>query len=180
MSSGPTSSATALPCSCGQSASFQGGSGGSSIPPTSCSRHSRKPSRPRRNSPGRPEAQVLGYLRRALTNNLIDAARKFAPAKGELSPDAAAQSSLRLADWIAADHTSPSERADRGGAFNRLAEGLAKLPDCATRRRRGLRYLQGMKVTEIARILGKSEGAVSQLLHRGVSALRVELSELDS
>ena len=35
-----------------------------------------------------------------------------------------------------------------------------------------LRYLQGMKVAAIAGLLGRSEGAVSLLLHRAVVALR--------
>src|SRR5690348_7246964 len=59
---------------------------------------------------GRSELEVLAYLRRALSNNLIDAARKFARTQSDVSPDDFARSSVRLADWLAADHTSPSER----------------------------------------------------------------------
>lgn len=122
---------------------------------------------------GRPEHEVLAYLRRALTHNLIDAARKFAPTKAEA---AALGSSVRLADWLAADQTSPSERADRNERYARLAVALADLPD-DQRRAVELRYLQGMKVTDIAALFGRSEGAVSLLLHRAVGKLRLELVE---
>src|SRR5262245_52612428 len=66
---------------------------------------------------GLSDHEVLAYLRRALANNLIDATRKFERAKDDLSPDVAVASSLRLADWLAADQTSPSERADRNERF---------------------------------------------------------------
>jgi RNA polymerase sigma-70 factor (ECF subfamily) len=122
---------------------------------------------------GKPDHEVLAYLRRALAHNLIDAARKFAPTKADL---VSAESSIRLADWLAADHTSPSERADRNERFARLAVALAELPD-AQRVAVQMRYLQGMKVTEIAKALDRSVGAVSLLLHRAVSTLKLELNE---
>ena len=59
------------------------------------------------------------YLRRALCNDLIDAARKHARARSDVSPDDVAQSSVRLADWLEAAHTSPSERAARNEQFER-------------------------------------------------------------
>ncbi len=123
---------------------------------------------------GRPDHEVLAYLRRALTHNLIDATRKHAPARGDLA--AVGESSLRLADWLAAEQTSPSERADRNERFERLAAALAELPE-SQRVAVELRYLHGLKVTDIASRLGKTEGAVSLLLHRAVTALRLELTE---
>jgi RNA polymerase sigma-70 factor, ECF subfamily len=123
---------------------------------------------------GRPDHEVLAYLRRALTHNLIDATRKYAPTKAEA---AALGSSVRLADWLAAEQTSPSERADRNERFERLAVALTDLPD-SQRVVVELRYLHGMKVTDIAHELGKTEGAVSLLLHRAVTKLRVVLTAL--
>jgi RNA polymerase sigma-70 factor (ECF subfamily) len=125
---------------------------------------------------GRPDHEVRAYLLRAAANNLIDALRKHAPSRGDVAPDALADSSMRMAEWVAADHTSPSERADRNERFARLAAALAELPD-AQRLAVEMRYLQGMKVTDIARVLGRSEGAVSLLLHRAVTALRGTLIE---
>jgi RNA polymerase sigma-70 factor, ECF subfamily len=123
---------------------------------------------------GRPDHEVLAYLRRALTHNLIDATRKYAPTKAEA---AALGSSVRLADWLAAEQTSPSERADRNERFERLAVAMTDLPD-SQRVVVELRYLHGMKVTDIAHELGKTEGAVSLLLHRAVTKLRVVLTAL--
>lgn len=123
----------------------------------------------------RSDLETLGYLRRALSNNLIDAARKFARSQTDVSPDDCARSSVRLADWLAADHTSPSERAERNEQFDRLAAALGELPD-AQRIAVEMRYLQKMKVGAIAQALGRSDDAVSQLLHRAVVALRGALA----
>ena len=124
---------------------------------------------------GRAEYEVLAYLRRALVHNLTDALRKHGRTRTDVTPDDLAQSSVRLADFVA-DHTSPSGRADRNERFARLAVALSELPD-AQRVAVELRYLQSMKVADIARLMNRSEGAVSQLLHRAVTALRDVLTE---
>ncbi len=121
--------------------------------------------------------EMLCYLRRALSHNLIDATRKHARSRNNVSPDACAQSSARLANWLAAEHTSPSERADRNERFEKLASALAELPE-AQRIAVEMRYLQQMKVAEIARLMDRNENAVSQLLHRAVVALRGALSAI--
>ncbi len=125
---------------------------------------------------GRSDLETLGYLRRALSNNLIDATRKFARDRADVAQDDCGHSSVRMADWLAADHTSPSERAARNEAFERLAGALAELPD-AQRVAVEMRYLQKLKVADIARLMDRSEGAVSLLLHRAVSALRDVLTD---
>jgi len=125
------------------------------------------------------DLEVRAYVRRMLSNNLIDAARKFAPGRADVSPDDFARSSGRLADWLAADHTSPSERAARNERFERLAGALAGLPD-AQRIAVEMRYLQKLRVAEIAGLMNRNENAVSQLLHRAVTALRGALTEADA
>jgi RNA polymerase sigma-70 factor (ECF subfamily) len=92
---------------------------------------------------GRTVLEMLAYLRRALSHNLIDATRKHARSRTDVSPDACALSSVRLADWVAAEHTSPSERADRNERFEKLASALAELPD-AQRIAVEMRYLLGV------------------------------------
>lgn len=121
--------------------------------------------------------EVLAILRRILANNLIDAVRKFGRGRGDVSPDVFADSSRRMGEWLAAPDTSPSERYDRNERFDKLAQGLATLPD-AQRIVVEMRYLQGAKVSEIARSIQRTEGAVAALLHRGVTALRNELTDL--
>jgi RNA polymerase sigma-70 factor (ECF subfamily) len=123
----------------------------------------------------RSDLEVLGYLRRGLTNDLIDATRKFAREHAGATDDRA-RSSARLDDWLRADHTSPSERAARNEQFERLAAALTDLPD-AQRIAVEMRYLQKLKIAEIAGLMGRSEGSVSQLLHRAVSALRDVLTD---
>jgi RNA polymerase sigma-70 factor (ECF subfamily) len=120
---------------------------------------------------GKPEAEVLAYMRRMLTNNAIDAARKYRRSQDDISPDAAAASSLRLADWLAAADTSPSDRAARNERYRSLASALARLPD-AQRIAVEFRYLHGAKVAEIAKLLDRTEGAVMALLHRAMVELR--------
>ena len=128
---------------------------------------------------GLSQLESLAYLRRVLANNLIDAARKFARTQSDVSPEDFARSSLRLADWFVANHTSPSERAERNERFERLAMALTELPD-AQRIAVEMRYLQKLKITDIARLMERTEGAVSQLLHRAVTALRDVLTSLDA
>ena len=124
----------------------------------------------------RPDHEVLAYLRRALKNNLFDAIRKYSPAQGGVSPNAIAESSVRLVDWIPGDHTSPSQRAERAEQFERLRIALLALP-AAQQVAVEMRYLRGMKVKDMARELCRSEGAVSLLLNRALNALRCVLDE---
>ena len=57
-----------------------------------------------------------------------------------------------------------------------MADALAALPD-AQRVAVEMRYLRQCKVKEIAEALGRSEGAVAQLLVRAMDALRHVLRE---
>jgi RNA polymerase sigma-70 factor, ECF subfamily len=126
----------------------------------------------------RSDQELLNYLRRALANNLIDAVRKHGKARGEVSPDILADTSRRMCDWLAAPDTSPSERMNRNERYERLAAGLAKLPD-AQRIVVEMRYFQGVKLADIAETMGRSEGAVAALLHRAVTTLRGDLVHLN-
>ena len=127
------------------------------------------------------EPGQLAYLRRALANNLADLARRFgAEARDvnrERSLDAqVADSSARLAHWLAADQSSPSQRAACEEDLLALADALAQLP-AEQRVAVEMKHLQGCSVAEIAEALGKSETAVGGLLRRGLNRLR-ELSKV--
>jgi RNA polymerase sigma-70 factor (ECF subfamily) len=126
---------------------------------------------------GRTEAERAGWLRRILANTLIDAARKF---QRELSLEQHEQavdaSSARLEAWLAAEQSSPSERADRQEQLLRLARALAQLPD-DQRVVIELHHLRDGAVADIARALGKTEAAVAGLLRRGLKKLRELLRE---
>jgi RNA polymerase sigma-70 factor, ECF subfamily len=122
---------------------------------------------------------TTAWLRSILSHNLADSFRKLAAQKRDIrrewSLDAALeQSASRLERWLAAEQSSPSQRAIRHEELLRLAEVLAELPE-AQRRAIELHHLQGMPLAEIAAELGSTKAAVAGLLHRGMKTLRVRL-----
>jgi RNA polymerase sigma-70 factor (ECF subfamily) len=129
----------------------------------------------------RTEAQTTAWLRKILLNNLADEIRRCGArkrdAKLERSLDAAIeQSASRLEAWLAAGHSTPSQRAVRDEEVLRLVEALRALPE-NQRRAVELHHLQGRSLAEIAEDLGTSKPAVAGLLHRGLKALRSTLAD---
>ena len=127
---------------------------------------------------GRTEAEQAGWLRRILANTLIDAARKYqrevdVHASLEQAVDA---SSARMEAWLAADQSSPSERAGRQEDLLRLARALAQLPE-DQRVVVEMHHLRGGAVAEIGEALGRTEAAVAGLLRRSLKKLRTLLRE---
>ncbi|QDV36519.1 sigma-70 family RNA polymerase sigma factor [Tautonia plasticadhaerens] len=130
---------------------------------------------------GRGEAEMAAWLRKLLACNLVDAFR----ARGRACRDDGRERSLeaelerssaRLADFLAADQTSPSEAAGRLEQALLLADALGRLPE-AQRAALELRYGRGLAVLEIARELDRSPAAVAGLLKRGVRELRALLGD---
>jgi RNA polymerase sigma-70 factor (ECF subfamily) len=130
---------------------------------------------------GRSEAEWLAWLRAILANALAAAARRFSAAARDLGRERSLeaeleQSSSRLECLLAADQTSPSERAARGEGLLRLAHALNHLPPD----QRGvveLHHLKGLPVAEVARAMGRTRPAVVGLLFRGLKKLRELLRE---
>ena len=81
------------------------------------------------------------------------------------------RSSSRLECLLAADQTSPSERAVRGEELLRLAHALARLPE-DQRRVVELHYLKGLAVADVAEEIGRTRPAAVGLLFRGLKRLR--------
>lgn len=128
---------------------------------------------------GCSEAECLAWLRTILVRTLTDAARKHAPRAGarEQSLEAALdQSSRRLEAILAADQTSPSQKASRDEQLLRLADALAALPE-DQRLAVELRHLHGLATAEIARRMNRTVAAVGGLLQRGLRTLRENLDE---
>ena len=131
---------------------------------------------------GGTEAERAAWLRQILANELAAAVRRHLAAGKrdagrERSLHAGVEdSSARLEALLAADQTSPSERAVRHEDLQRLAEALAALPE-DQRRAVELHHLDGLGVGEVARELSRSEAAVGGLLRRGVKRLRELLRE---
>lgn len=124
---------------------------------------------------GSSEAQLAEWLRIILANNLAEVIRR--EGRQMRTPDlerslsvALEDSSSRLEVWLAADQSSPSERAMKNEQLNRLADALARMPDLQ-REAVILHHLQGLKTAEVARQMERSEASVSGLLRRGIKIL---------
>jgi RNA polymerase sigma-70 factor, ECF subfamily len=126
---------------------------------------------------------TLAWLRQILANNLRDEVRKFTAgvrdAARERSLEAALdESSSGLEAWLAADHSSPSQQAERNERLLALADALARLPE-DQRRAVELHHLQSRPLAEVSRLMERSKGAVAALLFRGLKQLRELLRERD-
>ena len=132
----------------------------------------------------RDESQRAAWLRKALAHNLTDEVRKLRTAGRDVAREQPLEallerSSARLEAWLATDQTSPSQRAVRQEQLLRLAEALARLPE-DQRTAVELHHLRGYAVAEVARQMGRSDGAVGALLVRGLKKLREGLLVAES
>jgi len=129
---------------------------------------------------GTTEAEKLAWLRAILANVLAAAARRFeARARDvgrERSLEADLELSSRLECLLAADQTSPSQRAVRCEELLRLAAALARLPE-DQRRVVEMHHLKSLPVAEVAEQMGRTRPAVVGLLFRGLKKLRELLRE---
>jgi RNA polymerase sigma-70 factor (ECF subfamily) len=131
---------------------------------------------------GQSEAEMAAWLRQMLVYALADLRREFKRGKRDIARERSLQtelegSSLRL-EGLAAQQSSPSQRAVRHENMLRLAAALLSLPEdqrLAVERK----HLQGLTVAEIAALLNRSETAVGGLLRRGMTRLRELLKEKD-
>jgi RNA polymerase sigma-70 factor, ECF subfamily len=124
-------------------------------------------------------AQELAWLRRILANNLADELRKLAAGKRDVARERSleaglAESSGRLGGWLAADQSSPSQRAERDEEALRLATALELLPE-AQREALVLQHWHGWPLQRIAEHLGRTRAAVAGLIKRGLQQLRETL-----
>jgi RNA polymerase sigma-70 factor (ECF subfamily) len=128
---------------------------------------------------GVTEAELAAWLRKILANNLVDAVRRFdAGARDVVLEAAVEQSSARLATWLKADQSSPSQRVIGQERLLHLASALARLPQ-DQRTAIELLHLQGCSVSAISQHMKRSHSAVGGLLRRGMKRLR-DLLENDA
>lgn len=130
---------------------------------------------------GTTPEEMAAWLRQILARNMAHAVRDLHRDKRDIDRERSleallSQSSARLEGWLAADQSSPSQRAERNEQMLRLANAVESLPD-AQRDAIALHYWQGWSPTEIASHLGRSPAAVGGLLHRGLRTLRAVLSQ---
>jgi RNA polymerase sigma-70 factor (ECF subfamily) len=125
---------------------------------------------------GTTEAEWLAWLRTILANALAAAARRFDTQARELGRERSLEAELErssagLDGLLAADQSSPSERAVRREDLLRLAGCLAQLPE-DQRRVIELHYLKGLRVADVAQEIGRSRPAAVGLLFRALKRLR--------
>jgi RNA polymerase sigma-70 factor (ECF subfamily) len=125
---------------------------------------------------GHSEAEWAAWLRQILARNLAQAVRDFGRAKRDAGREqslsaALDASSARLEAWLAAEQSSPSQRAEQGEQSLRLAEAMEQLPE-AQREALVLQHWQGLSLAEIGTHLGRSPEAVAGLIKRGLKQLR--------
>jgi len=130
---------------------------------------------------GQSEGEWLAWLRAILANSLAAAIRRFNTEARDLGRECSLeaeldQSSSRLEGLLAADQSSPSERAARGEELLRLAHAMACLP-ADQRRVVELHHLKALPVADVARIMDRTRPAVVGLLFRGLKRLRELLRE---
>jgi RNA polymerase sigma-70 factor, ECF subfamily len=127
---------------------------------------------------GRTDAELQGWLRAIMAQQLAQITRKRGPKPGKAHSLEAEvdQSSARLESLLASEQSSPSEQAMRTERLVGLATALARLPE-DQRAAVELRYLRGLSVPAVAEQMGRSTVSVTGLLYRGTRALRLLMAE---
>jgi RNA polymerase sigma-70 factor, ECF subfamily len=130
---------------------------------------------------GNTADELAGWLRQILARNLANALRDFRRDRRDVTREQdldglLRNSSVRVEAWLAAEQSSPSQRAERQEDALRLAAAVAELPE-PQREVVILRHFHGSSLHEIARHVGRSPSAVAGLLHRGLQQLRGRLQE---
>lgn len=128
---------------------------------------------------GQSEGEQITWLRQILASKLVRVFRDHHRGKRDLDREqslerALERSSQRLEQILAADESSPSERAERNEQLAALANALSSLaPD--QREAVELHYLHGWHLAEIGVRLERSPQAVGGLLHRAIVKLHERL-----
>jgi RNA polymerase sigma-70 factor (ECF subfamily) len=133
---------------------------------------------------GRSDAELIGWLRKILVNNLAEAVRRFRADARDVARERSLESGLeessaRLEAWLAADQSSPSQHFMRHEQVLGLADALMQLP-ADQRRAVELHHLKGYPVAEVGKQMHKSRAAVVGLLFRGLKKLRQLLQEKEA
>lgn len=132
---------------------------------------------------GQCEAEMAAWLRQMLVFALADLRRDHKRAKRDIARERSLDitlngSSSRL-EVLAAQQSSPSQKAARHEGMLRLADALLQLPE-DQRGAVAMKHLQGLSVAEIASFMYRSETAIGGLLRRGMTRLRDLLKEKES
>jgi RNA polymerase sigma-70 factor (ECF subfamily) len=127
---------------------------------------------------GNTEPELSAWLKQILRRNIADKVRDNRAGIRDLRREqyldgASASASLTWMHPVGRED-SPSQFVMNGEAALRFATALQALPDIQAEVLR-MRYMEGMKLSEIATAVNKTAGAVAGLLRRGQEALREQI-----
>jgi len=134
----------------------------------------------RRDFRGTSEEQLLAWLRQILLHRLIDELRRCRARKRNLRQDEAldaivSETTARVRTEAAVSAT-PSKELIRRETIDQVSRALEKLP-----RNQWivvlLFHFHGLRVSEVASLLGRNSGSVASLLHRALANLGKALKE---
>lgn len=129
---------------------------------------------------GQTEAEMAAWLRHMLAGAIADAHRGFRRGKRDIGREQSLEGALAEAsgriEILAAEQTSPSQRAVGNESMLRLARAMLQLPD-DQRTAVEWKHLQGLSIASIASLMNRTETAVGGLLRRGMTRLRELLLE---
>lgn len=130
---------------------------------------------------GTTEPEFRAWLRQILARHLYHLDRDLHRDKRDIRREQSieqqlAHSSMKLEGLLAGEGPTPSQNVSFGENVLKMAEAIERLPE-SQREAVRLHYLEGMKLSEVAKQLDKSTGAIAGLLHRGMKTLRQQLGE---
>lgn len=129
---------------------------------------------------GNTDAELAGWLRQILANQLAHQVRDNRRAKRDITRERSMQnsvdaSSVRLERLIAADGPAPDSVANQNERALRIAKALAGLPE-VQRESIELHYWHHWSLQQIADHQEKSKSAVAGAIRRGLKMLQQELA----
>jgi RNA polymerase sigma-70 factor (ECF subfamily) len=129
----------------------------------------------------RQPAVLSAWLRKILARTMADAMKHYLRDKRDLGMELSLEanfdhSTSGMSAWLAADQSSPSQRAEKNEELLRLADALSLLPE-SYREVVVQKHLQGRTLQEIAEGSGRTVPSVVALLRRGLAELREQLGE---
>lgn len=129
----------------------------------------------------RQPAVLSSWLRKILARTMADAMKHYLRDKRDMGLEQSLEADLDrstsgLAAWLAADQSSPSQRAQKNEELLRLADALALLPE-NYREVIVQKHLQGRTLQQIAEQTARTVPSVVALLRRGLAELREHLGE---
>ncbi|MHC5041981.1 MAG: sigma-70 family RNA polymerase sigma factor [Planctomycetota bacterium] len=131
---------------------------------------------------GGTEKELLGWLRRILANHIVDLTRKYHVGGGrnlvqeQSIEEVLYESAQAFGQVLALSGTSPSQHAVRSERDALVADALAEL-SADHEEVIKLRTMQGLRWEEVARRMGRSDGAVRKLWFRALQVLRPALEK---